>query len=307
MTKWSNTSVTFMVDHDTGLLNIEFILLAMPPESTSVPGPPWTVVDTSMPITLQQFRGLMGIPYDESYRLSNPATVVECTSPYVPTGPSRSPTYATALSQQTRFAPLALHPAQRFSRPHLLPQWFHTWLQGRNAEAPSSIYFTILNETKKTERQYKVYDVLIYGSLIAQLILSAVLIMLGALPKSFNLTISIIGASQDLLAGVLSILKGQGLPMRLVKYMDALRRVREEIEFCERELRMGINVVTVQKALDIRDMYSKARDDQLKNNPGMWQASRSKEPGGAFEGQMGGAGEKVEVKDMGNSKVAVVV
>jgi hypothetical protein len=243
-----------------------------------------------MPLSLEQFRGLMGIPYsdcsDDAAAQDKPPNA---SAPAAPPGtapgtaapaPARQDIAFSVLSSGTdmggvRVPTTALQPAGRFTRPTMRPQWYHRWRSGHNDEAPSSIYYAILQQTKSTRRKFIFYDWIIYGSLILQLMLSAVLIVLGAVPTTFHIPISVVGAVQGVLTGILSILKGQGLPIRLIKYLESLRKVREDIEFCERELRMGIQVVTLQKALDLRAQYEAAREDDTKNNPDIWS------PGGA--------------------------
>ena len=55
---------------------------------------------------------------------------------------------------------------------------------------------------------------------------------------------------------------GQGMPMRLLRYADSMRKVREGIDWTERELRMGTSLVTLRDAIRLRDAYEKVRDGE---------------------------------------------
>ena len=123
---------------------------------------------------------------------------------------------------------------------------------------------------------YYFYSLLVNLGLIAQMILSSVFIILGALPTTSpgrsNLAIAILGSLNGIVTGGLSIVKGQGKPMRLLKYAEGLLRVRQNIEFAERQLRAGFNTITLGDVFDLRDSYEQVRLDVFKNNPdhGQW-------------------------------------
>jgi hypothetical protein len=74
------------------------------------------------------------------------------------------------------------------------------------------------------------------------------------------------------IAGILSILKGQGLPVRLVRFADSLRRVRSDIDFHERQLRMNLKMVTLGDAIALRDDYEMAFETRVANHPDNWQS-----------------------------------
>jgi hypothetical protein len=163
----------------------------------------------------------------------------------------------------------------RVSAPHILPAWVHKLFDGSGSD--TSIYCTILREERTTNQIYLAYDWAVYGAMFSQLVISAVLIILGALGGAgkFHITVAILGAVNGVVTGVLSLIKGQGYPVRLVEYMNNLRKVRENIEFMERELVCHARTVTLRQVMQLRSDYEQVRDDELKNSPDIWSASGS--------------------------------
>jgi hypothetical protein len=124
----------------------------------------------------------------------------------------------------------------------------------------------------EAHRLYLLYDFLIYSCLLLQIVISAVLIIIGAHAGDHHLVVSILGAATGIIVGVMSLIKSQGFPTRLVQYRDALRRVREDIEFTERELRAGRRIVTYGEIVTFKKAYESVREDEVKNSPDVWNA-----------------------------------
>jgi len=154
-----------------------------------------------------------------------------------------------------------------------IPRWLGRISQSSDKEAPTSIYYDILSQEHHTTSMYHLYDTFVYGALILQLVISAALIIFGAIPKSFHIAIAILGAANGVITGILSIIKGQGLPVRLIKYAASLRKVRASIEWNERQLRAGLSTVTLRDVSKIRNEYESVRADELSNHPDVWQSS----------------------------------
>jgi hypothetical protein len=165
------------------------------------------------------------------------------------------------------------NPPSGIRYPHVLPQWVRTWFKGEDPEAPTSLYYNLVGEEKYTMFKYRLYDWIVYGGLITQLVLSAVLIVLGALPSSHHISIAILGAANGVVTGILSLINGQGMPVRLIKYAESLRKVRDNIEWNERQLRAKMNNVTYRTVFKLRDDYESVRQDELANHPDIWQTS----------------------------------
>jgi hypothetical protein len=172
-----------------------------------------------------------------------------------------------------------LHEPARVQAPHMLPNWVHKIFDSSGSD--TSIYCTILREEHTSQQIYIAYDWAVYGAMFAQLVISAVLIILGALNNNFHITIAVLGAVNGIITGVLSLIKGQGYPVRLVEYMNNLRKVRENIDFMERELMVHARTVTLRQVMQLRSDYEAVRDDELKNNPNVWSASGSSQSAAA--------------------------
>jgi hypothetical protein len=146
-----------------------------------------------------------------------------------PADKSRGPAYPAAVDM---------------NRPHTIPSFLRKKFRREDDEAPTSIYYSLISQERKTRHRLRLYEFIVYGGLISQLILAAALIILGARGTIDGIAVASLGAVSGVIAGILSILKGQGMPVRLVRYADGLRRVRSDIEFHERSLRMKIKGVT---------------------------------------------------------------
>lgn len=90
--------------------------------------------------------------------------------------------------------------------------------------------------------------------------------------KAQRIAVAVLGAVTGLLTGILSLLKGQGFPLRFLKYRSRLREVREKIEFMERQLRASIDgvVVTYLDVLDIWHEYETVVKERDMNRPDAW-------------------------------------
>ena len=106
--------------------------------------------------------------------------------------------------------------------------------------------------------------------MVLQLFIASILIILGARSGDSHLVVSILGAVTGILTGILSLIKGQGFPNRLIQYGDSLRRVREDIEFTERELGANRRIVTYGEVVALRKAYETVREDESKNRPDVW-------------------------------------
>lgn len=80
--------------------------------------------------------------------------------------------------------------------------------------------------------------------------------------------ITVLGAANTVIAGLLSFTKGQGLPNKLRQYQNTLRKVREYIEQRERDFsqldcRLDLN----HEIRAVVDLYEAARQNDENNDP----------------------------------------
>lgn len=103
--------------------------------------------------------------------------------------------------------------------------------------------------------------------LFAQIILGAALTALGAASGS-HISIAVLASFNTIIAGVMTYLKGQGLPDRLREDANELRRVREYLEQVERQLMAeDAKVLPEREARLIHHMYNEVRKNAEKNYP----------------------------------------
>jgi SMODS and SLOG-associating 2TM effector domain len=123
-----------------------------------------------------------------------------------------------------------------------------------------STYERLVHAQSKTRAEYYTTASLINFALFAQIIIAAAVTATSAAsgPKT---AITLLGAFNTVLAGSLTWVKGQGLPDRLLKYANELRRVREHIEDLERqyEARPDFQLDVEEEANKIYTMYDNAR------------------------------------------------
>ncbi|KAL8377273.1 hypothetical protein RB595_008112 [Gaeumannomyces hyphopodioides] len=193
-------------------------------------------------ITLEAFRALVGIPQQQQ--------------PADPAGRGRGPR-PPAPSTITR----------RTWRSLLLRD------DPSTAERPTSIYYKLRRDERRARAMHALVDVVVYASMLLQMAFAAALIVLGALNGDYHLPVAVIGAMTGILAGVLSLVKGQGLPNRYIRYAGECRRVADEIEFMERGLRAGVGRVTYADVLELHRLYEGAVEDGVANHPTAWVSS----------------------------------
>lgn len=224
-------------------------------------------------VTIEVFRALLGIPQGSApLPLSNLRQATdrmdEGRTPL--TASTATPIKPITRSSTGKSSSIAPPFKVRSRGPWWLPRWLRR--KPHDTEYDTSIYYSVIREQKKTQRLYVLYDILVYVCLMLQLIIAAILIILGAINMDFHIPIAILGAITGIIAGVLSLIRGQGLPNRLMQYADGLRKIRDDIEFTERELRAGMRTVTYQECVDLRNAYENVREDATKNHPDTWTA-----------------------------------
>ncbi|KAL8690486.1 MAG: hypothetical protein Q9218_004076 [Villophora microphyllina] len=96
------------------------------------------------------------------------------------------------------------------------------------------IYARIIKEEQNARYQFYFAASVINISYFGQIVVAAALTALGA-SSSSHVAITVLAAVNTVIAGILTYLKGQGLPNRLRQYWNGLRKCREFIEEKERE------------------------------------------------------------------------
>lgn len=119
-----------------------------------------------------------------------------------------------------------------------------------------------------------------------QIIIGAIQTALGAI-KSPHLLVTIFGVIATVIGGVLAYLKSRGQPNRARQLRNSLRKVVEEIEFQEIQLRNPQLKSTAEQAVDyINQLYEDARFQAETNYPDFWSTAGTKatKPGSGASG-----------------------
>jgi hypothetical protein len=114
---------------------------------------------------------------------------------------------------------------------------------------------------------YKRFNILINGCLGLQIIVAAALTAMGAGNASHS-AVTTFGAINTVIAGILTFLKGSGLPSRLKYYQNEWKKVREFIEQRERDFsRPGCQLDPFRVVATIETMYEEVKLDTEANTP----------------------------------------
>ncbi|KAJ9654003.1 hypothetical protein H2201_009061 [Coniosporium apollinis] len=152
------------------------------------------------------------------------------------------------------------------------PRWWRV-VKGCKTFDPEhniGVYQNIRFEEVTSQRRYFLYNFIVYGGLVSQLVISAVLILLGANASNHHIAIAVLGSANGVITGILSLIRGQGLPNRLMQYANGLRKIREQIEWMEKEVRAKRREVSYQEAVELRNLYEQTRADAQRNHPDTW-------------------------------------
>jgi len=136
----------------------------------------------------------------------------------------------------------------------------------------TGIYKQVISAQKSRQRQFVIVETIFYTGFLANIIIGATLASLGSLKTVHSTTITVLGVVNSSSAGILALLKGQGLPDRLRKDEFEMRKVQDFIEQTETRLAYGLIPDMDEKALgllvkEVQDMYDVARDTAEMNRP----------------------------------------
>lgn len=163
-------------------------------------------------------------------------------------------------------------------------------IKGKYARKISNtgIYASVVEAETTAKKDYTAYARLINGCLAFQLVVAAALTALGAANGPHG-AVTLFGAINTVIAGILTYLKASGLPHRKKDIEQQWRAVREHIEQLEREylLQRCPNIVE-EDVRGIVEMYEDVRQSLKSDN------SESKAPKNAKNQTSPGNGHDME-------------
>lgn len=159
--------------------------------------------------------------------------------------------------------------------------------------SPNSLYGRATRQLRSQGRAYNFSASLSNTLLLSQVVLGAALTALGASASS-HILITVFGATNTVIAGLVAYLKSRGQPMRSRMYRDDLERVVDEIENSEimwlgissdvhgyDEIDTDSEVTVRSEVARLTRLYDRAVRNNTLNNPDMYMA-------GSFGGSDGG-------------------
>lgn len=108
------------------------------------------------------------------------------------------------------------------------------------AHQPTRIYRSVLEEQRKRSWQHFAISWALNIVHLAQVVIGATLTALGPNASRYTVAITVLGAVNTVIAGVLALMKGQGLPERLHKDEMEFRKLQDWIEETDALLATGI-------------------------------------------------------------------
>lgn len=148
------------------------------------------------------------------------------------------------------------------------PSMVHAHQDPTGRAAPNlGIYVRVVRNEQDAKRGYKYLSKLFNGSLGLQIVVAAALTALGAAGASHS-AVTVFGAINTAIAGLLIFLKGSGLPNRLEYYQAEWKRVREFVEQRERDFsRPGCDLDVYRIVTMVETMYEEVERDLEASTP----------------------------------------
>jgi hypothetical protein len=152
-----------------------------------------------------------------------------------------------------------------------IPNLSHNNLQCDSRAAPNpGIYNRVCHREAKAKRGFKLASLLINSCLGIQIVVAAALTAMGAADTNRS-AITLFGAINTCIAGILTYLKGSGLPNRIRWYENEWKKVREYIEQRERDFARADCRLDVNQILQVVEaMYEEVKSDIQNNTPQMY-------------------------------------
>ncbi|KAK6948191.1 hypothetical protein Daesc_009955 [Daldinia eschscholtzii] len=138
---------------------------------------------------------------------------------------------------------------------------------GTRPAANIGIYARVVHAEQKSKDRYKVFSILINACYFLQIVVAASLTAMGAAGVSHG-AVTAFGAINTIIAGLLTFLKGSGLPARLKYYGNEWKKIREFIEQRERDFsRTGCTLDVYEVVATIDRMYNNTKQEIEMNTP----------------------------------------
>ncbi|KAF2866652.1 hypothetical protein BDV95DRAFT_441167, partial [Massariosphaeria phaeospora] len=157
---------------------------------------------------------------------------------------------------------VGIHSTRSFVPTTAIPDLSHNNLHFEGRAAPNlGIYNRVVHREQQAKRGYKFSSILINTCLGTQVIVAAALTAMGA-ANTNHVSITAFGAINTVIAGILTYLKGSGLPNRIRYYENEWKKVREFIEQRERDFSRPDCTLDVHDVIHVIEaMYEEVKAD----------------------------------------------
>ncbi|KAJ5157738.1 uncharacterized protein N7482_008838 [Penicillium canariense] len=123
------------------------------------------------------------------------------------------------------------------------------------------IYTRVVTSESQARQAYTIFNYLINTCLGIQIVVAAALTALGA-ASGPHAAITAFGAINTIVAGILTYLRGSGLPDRLKSYENKWKNIREYIEQREREFCLvGCDLDVQEEVFIVESMYQNVKSE----------------------------------------------
>jgi hypothetical protein len=209
---------------------------------------------------------------NNNVRTSNVEDGLSASSLQMPSGPVEHNTQLAIFRHM-----VGIHSAKELSasvvmqRGMHLPDVSHNNFHFEGRAAPNlGIYNRVCHREAQAKRGFKFSTLLINSCLGCQVVVAAALTAMGAANTNHS-SITAFGAINTIIAGILTYLKGSGLPNRIRWYENEWKKVREYIEQRERDFsRAGCQLDVNQVVQVVEAMYEEVKADIQNNTPEMY-------------------------------------
>jgi hypothetical protein len=104
----------------------------------------------------------------------------------------------------------------------------------------TGLYAIAIKKKRSLKTTRIIISILLYTCHIAQLVIGAVLTAMGPSAGTHSLGITVLGATNTVVAGILALVKGQGLPGKIKRSEIEYRRLQDWIEGTEALIVIGV-------------------------------------------------------------------
>lgn len=123
------------------------------------------------------------------------------------------------------------------------------------------IYTRVIRNETKAARAYRIFNLLINTCLGIQIVVAAAVTAVGAASGPHS-AVTAFGAINTIMAGILTYLRGSGLPDRLKGYQNKWKNIREYVEQREREFCLvGCTLDVQEEVFIVESMYQSIKSE----------------------------------------------